>query len=312
MYPTEPPSPPYPPWPPPPSPPSPPSPPPPSPPSPPPPSPFADFDTNADEVISKEELAVYAASRSEYADAFIVISDVFWNTFDTDRSGDLNSTEFSSVVAAFHGGSVFGTPWLVYPITETTHLTNFSASDLATTTGQSSIAAAPNPNSFMPITNTDWLTWYENITTIYSEFSFASPVSAIEGTLLTLGVTDLPEMSPAIIPMVVRTDDAGRILFSGDSKSSQVSGFDSLLSAYFPTTSTNLKFGATEQIYDVVHAFNTDDKGFATEQVETVTKISNFLLVGLQFKITPSLLLQVWFAFPIIEHLTLCVVCRTL
>jgi len=256
---------------------------PPPPPSPPP-SPFIDTDVDNSAAVSKEEFSVYAAARLEYVDAFIVIPDAFWNTFDVDSSGDLSSTEFMNVVAAFHSGSVVGTPWLVYPLVETNYLTNFYASDLATTTGQSAIAAAPNPNTTMPVTTTSWQIWYENVTASYSNFSFASPSSSTDSTdfdvLATLGVDDEPEINPAIIPMVVRTDDAGRIVLSGDEVSSQVSGFDALFSASFPIASVNLKLIATEQLYDVVHVFNTEDEGYDTEQSETITKISHLSIAG--------------------------------
>ena len=267
-----------------PSPPSP-SPPPPSPPPlpSPPPSPFIDTDVDNSAAVSKEEFSVYAAARLEYVDAFIVIPDAFWNTFDVDSSGDLSSTEFMNVVAAFHSGSVVGTPWLVYPLVETSYLTNFTLSDLATTTGQSAIAAAPNPNTTMPVTTTSWQIWYENVTASFSNFSFASPSSSTDSTdfdvLATLGVDDEPEINPAIIPMVVRTDDAGRIVLSGDEVSSQVSGFDALFSASFPIA-VNLKLIATEQLYDVVHVFNTEDEGYDTEQSETITKISHLSVAG--------------------------------
>jgi len=193
-----------------------------------------------------------------------------------------------NVVAAFHSGSVVGTPWLVYPLVETNYLTTFSASDLATTTGQSAIAAAPNPNTTMPVTTTSWQIWYENVTASYSNFSFASPSSSTDSTdfdvLATLGVDDEPEINPAIIPMVVRTNDAGRIVLSGDEVSSQVSGFDALLSASFPIASVNLKLIATEQLYDVVHVFNTEDEGYDTEQSETITKISHLSVAGVDIQ----------------------------
>ena len=219
-----------------------------------------------------------------------MIPDAFWNTFDVDSSGDLSSTEFMNVVAAFHSGAVVGTPWLVYPLAETSYLTNFYASDLATTTGQSAIAAAPNPNTTMPVTTTSWQIWYENVTASFSDFSFASPSSSTDfDVLATLGVDDEPEINPAIIPMVVRTDDAGRIVLSGDEVSSQVSGFDALLSASFPIASVNLKLIATEQLYDVVHVFNTEDEGYDTEQSETITKISHLSVAGVAIsRTTPS------------------------
>ena len=214
-----------------------------------------------------------------------MIPDAFWNTFDVDSSGDLSSTEFMNVVAAFHSGAVVGTPWLVYPLAETSYLTNFYASDLATTTGQSAIAAAPNPNTTMPVTTTSWQIWYENVTASFSDFSFASPSSSTDfDVLATLGVDDEPEINPAIIPMVVRTDDAGRVVLSGDEVSSQVSGFDALLSASFPISSVNLKLIATEQLYDVVHVFNTEDEGYDTEQSETITKISHLSVAGVDIQ----------------------------
>jgi hypothetical protein len=38
------------------------------------------------------------------------------------------------------------------------------------------IALAPNADTTMPITNTAWQTWYENVNAKYSSFSFASPI----------------------------------------------------------------------------------------------------------------------------------------
>ena len=42
----------------------------------------------------------------------------------------------------------------------------------------------------------------------------------------------------------------------------------------------NLKLIATEQLYDVVHVFNTEDEGYDTEQSETITKISHLSVAG--------------------------------
>ena len=94
----------------------------------PPPSPPAEF-TQADEddntVISKEEFADYARSRSEYSDVFVVIPDEFWDIFDADGTNSLSMTEFMSAVSAFDQGYVYGMPWLVYSLGETEYLTDF-------------------------------------------------------------------------------------------------------------------------------------------------------------------------------------------
>ena len=94
----------------------------------PPPSPPAEF-TQADEddntVISKEEFADYARSRSEYSDVFVVISDEFWDIFDADGTNSLSMTEFMSAVSAFDQGYMYGMPWLEYSLGETEYLTDF-------------------------------------------------------------------------------------------------------------------------------------------------------------------------------------------
>ena len=254
------------------------------PPSPPPPSPFSDSDVDSNDVISKAELAAYALERQDWLDAFIVIPNKFWNTFDVDASGDLNSKEFMNVVSAFHSGHVFGTPWLVYPITETTSLTNFYANDLGTKTGKAAVSAAPNPNATMPITSTAWQTWYDNITSTYSSFSFASP-SGSEGTLTDMRLIDMPEFQPARIPLVVRTDDGALMKFAERSvENVQFSGFDSLMSRYFPFEFMDLELRANTQVNDVVHVFNTDDEGYDTIQGETITKISHLSIGGVDMK----------------------------
>ena len=133
------------------------------------------------------------------------------------------------------------------------------------------IALAPNANTTMPITNTAWQTWYENVNAKYSSFSFASPDSYAEmnGGPLTLGVTDAPETASAFIPLVARTSaNAVQIVFNKDAESTKTSGFDALLSTYFPSSSANLTVRATEQIDDVVHIFNVEDQGIHTEQSE--------------------------------------------
>ena len=57
-------------------------------------------------------------------------------------------------------------------------------------------------------------------------------------------------------------------MFNKDAESTKTSGFDALLSTYFPSSSANLTVRATEQIDDVVHIFNVEDQGIHTEQSE--------------------------------------------
>jgi hypothetical protein len=60
-----------------------------------------------------------------YEDAFVVVPDEFWNEFIGDEDDYLTQTEFMSAVSAFDNGQIKGTPWLVYSLQETEHLTDF-------------------------------------------------------------------------------------------------------------------------------------------------------------------------------------------
>ena len=139
------------------------------------------------------------------------------------------------------------------------------------------IALAPNADTTMPISNTLWQSWYEDVMTNYSSFSFASPNSYTEsGGPVTMGVTDAPETASAFIPLVARTSaNAVQIVFNKDAESTKTSGFDALLSTYFPSTAAYLTVRATEQIDDVVHIFNVEDQGNDTEQSEVKVPIKH-------------------------------------
>jgi hypothetical protein len=49
----------------------------------------------------KEEFAAYAQTRMEYSDAFVILPDDVWNSFDEDGDDSLSVTEFMSAVSAF-------------------------------------------------------------------------------------------------------------------------------------------------------------------------------------------------------------------
>ena len=120
----------------------------------------------------------------------------------------------------------------------------------------------------------------------YSSFSLAAPSSyADEGAPVALGVTDAPETESYYIPLVTRTAaDTVLIPFDKSVDSTKTSGFDSLLSDYFPSNVFNLTVHATHQIYDVVHVFGTDDEGYDTVQNETITKIIHLSTTGVEIK----------------------------
>ncbi len=149
----------------------------------------------------------------------------------------LTQTQFMSAVSAFDNGQIKGTPWLVYSLQETEHLTDFYVNDESSgssTDEYLAIALAPNADTTMPISNTLWQTWYENMTATFSSFSLASPDSYTEsGGPVTLNVTDAPETESAFIPLVARTSaNAVQIVFNEDAASAKTSGFDALLSLH--------------------------------------------------------------------------------
>jgi hypothetical protein len=148
------------------------------------------------------------------------------------------------------------------------------------------IALAPNADTTMPISNTLWQTWYEDVMTNYSSFSFASPNSYTEsGGPVTMGVTDAPETASAFIPLVARTSaNAVQIVFNKDAESTKTSGFDALLSTYFPSTAASLTVRATEQIDDVVHVFEVTDQGNDTPQSEKKYPIKHLGSAGDEIK----------------------------
>lgn len=126
----------------------------------------------------------------------------------TTKNGDdsLSVTEFMSAVSAFDTCQIKGTPWLVYSLQETKHLTDFYVNDESSSSSNDeypAIALAPNAGTTMPNSNSLWQTWYEDVMTTYSSFSFASPNSYTEsGGPVTMGVTDPPETASAFIPLV--------------------------------------------------------------------------------------------------------------
>ena len=245
-----------------------------------------DPDDDKNSHVSKEEFIAYAQTRMEYSDAFVVLPDDVWNSFDEDGDG-LSVTEFMSAVDLFDLGKIKGTPWLVYSLQETKHLTDFYVNDYSSNGEYTAIALAPNADTTMPITNTAWQTWYENVNAKYSSFSFASPDSYAEmnGGPLTLGVTDAPETASAFIPLVARTSaNAVQIVFNKDAESTKTSGFDALLSTYFPSTAANLIVRATEQIDDVVHVFEVTDQGNDTPQSEKKYPIKHLGSAGDEIK----------------------------
>ena len=192
--------------------------------------------------VSKEEFIAYAQTRMEYSDAFVILPDDVWNSFDEDGDDSLSVTEFMSAVDLFDLGKIKGTPWLVYSLQETKHLTDFYVNDESSSSSNdeyTAIALAPNADTTMPISNALWQSWYEDVMTNYSSFSFASPNSYTEsGGPVTMGVTDAPEMASAFIPLVARTSaNAVQIAFNKDAESTKTSGFDALLSTYFPSSS---------------------------------------------------------------------------
>ena len=96
---------------------------------------------------------------------------------------------------------------------------------------------------------------------------------------VALGVADAPETESYYIPLVTRTS-ANTVLIPFDKSvdSTKTSGFDSLLSDYFPSNVFNLTVHATHQIYDVVHVFGTDDKAM----IPFKTKLSPKLYISQQ------------------------------
>ena len=245
-----------------------------------------DADDDKSSHVSKEEFIAYAQTRMEYSDAFVILPDDVWNSFDEDGDDSLSVTEFMSAVDLFDLGKIKGTPWLVYSLQETKHLTDFYVNDYSSNGEYTAIALAPNADTTMPITNTAWQTWYEDVITNYSSFSFASPNSYTEsGGPVTMGVTDAPETVSAFIPLVARTSaNAVQIVFNVSSDPDKTSGFDALLSTYFPSTAANLTVRATEQIEDVVHVFEVTDQGNDTPQSEKKYPIKHLGSAGDEIK----------------------------
>jgi hypothetical protein len=133
------------------------------------------------------------------------------------------------------------------------------------------IALAPNADTTMPITNTAWQTWYENVNAKYSSFSFASPDSyAMNGGPRNLWMSPMLPKRHLLSFLSSREPLQTRCKSCSmkDAESTKTSGFDALLSTYFPSSSANLTVRATEQIDDVVHIFNVEDQGIHTEQSE--------------------------------------------
>jgi hypothetical protein len=166
-----------------------------------------------------------------YEDAFVVVPDEFWNEFIGDEDDYLTQTEFMSAVSAFDDGKIEGTPWLVYSLQETEYLTDFYVNDESSSSSNDeypAIALAPNADTTMPNSNSLWQTWYEDVMTNYSSFSFASPNSYTEsGGPVTMGVKNAPETASAFIPLVARTSaNAVQIVFNVSSDPDKTSGFD--------------------------------------------------------------------------------------
>ena len=178
----------------------------------------------------------------EYSDAFVILPDDVWNSFDEDGDDSLSVTEFMSAVDLFDLGKIKGTPWLVYSLQETEYLTDFYVNDESSSSSNDeypAIALAPNADTTMPNSNSLWQTWYEDVMTNSS--SFPSLLRIVTGATVTMGVTDAPETASAFIPLVARTSaNAVQIVFNKDAESTKTSGFDALLSTYFPSTAANL------------------------------------------------------------------------
>ena len=248
-----------------------------------------DADDDDSSHVSKEEFAAYAQTRMAYEDAFVVVPDDVWNLFDDNGDDSLDVTEFMTAVSAFDNGQIKGTPWLVYSLQETEYLTDFYVNDESSSSSNDeypAIALAPNADTTMPNSNSLWQTWYEDVMTNSSSFSFASPNSYTEsGGPVTMGVTDAPETASAFIPLVARTSaNAVQIVFNKDAESTKTSGFDALLSTYFPSTAANLTVRATTQIDDVVHVFEVTDQGNDTPQSEKKYPIKHLGSAGDEIK----------------------------
>ena len=82
-----------------------------------------------DAVIDKIEFLAYAKNRTKYFDAHVIITEEFWSVIDTDGNG-LDADEFHSVVGAFDRGSIYGTPFIVYPVNASENLKEFRPSQI--------------------------------------------------------------------------------------------------------------------------------------------------------------------------------------
>ena len=140
-------------------------------------------------------------NRTKYTDARIIISEDFWSSIDKDGNG-LDANEFHNAVRAFDNGSIYGIPFLVYPVIKTENLKDFRAvyqSEIDAT--QTSFAVVPTLTSSMPYSQKSWQSWYD-VTSKTFGLSFSSvDVKSQKSSLASLQVKDLPETFNYVIPV---------------------------------------------------------------------------------------------------------------
>ena len=201
-------------------------------------------------------------NRTKYTDARIIISEDFWSSIDKDGNG-LDANEFHNAVRAFDNGSIYGIPFLVYPVIKTENLKDFRAvyqSEIDAS--QTSFAVVPTLTSSMPYSQKSWQSWYDVTSKKYG-LSFSSvDVKSQKSSLASLQVKDLPETFKYVIP--VASVAKKKIMLD---KHIQLSDRVFFSNATHGITRDMFKkkvqVRATEQFPDVAHVFNSQEAGLS-------------------------------------------------
>ena len=237
---------------------------------------FHPTDSNNDGKINKAEFAKFAATRTKFVDAHIVIEVEVWKLLDLDNDNSLDATEFSKAVHGLNSGDIIGMPWLIYSPFETKFLSKFSAT--TTSAGVEDLAVAfaliPSKSSQLPYSTEQWQTAYESMP---NGFSFAAPTISAETNLGNMGTSERPESERYAIPFATKKSNAGtgsvhqlkatvaeidRVFFS--------SMVDEVTNELFPKNSW-IEIHAIEQLNDVVHWYHesSTEKMQELEEEET-------------------------------------------